>query len=114
MADQKARDLRLNLTRAERKLWSKFRNRQLDGYRFRRQHPIGPFIVDFVSLEAKLVVEVDGGQHAEPEMAKHDIARTKWLRGQGYQVLRFWNNEVLDGTESVLQVIREALPRRGE
>lgn len=105
MANQKARELRDNLTDAERKLWTKIRRKQLEGYRFRRQHPIGPFIVDFVCLEAKLVIEVDGGQHADPEEARRDVGRTQWLRNEGYRVLRFWNNELLQNSAGVLQTI---------
>ncbi len=71
--------------------------------KFRRQQPIGPYIVDFVSLERKLVVEIDGGQHNEEEMRKRDEERTRWLKERKYRVLRFWNNEALVNTEGVLQ-----------
>jgi len=99
--------LRRDQTDAERRLWSYLRLGQLDGFKFRRQFPIGDFIVDFCCRERKLIVEVDGGQH-DLERAK-DLKREQLLGAQGYRVLRFWNNEVLNGTESVLGKIREAL-----
>ena len=75
----------------------------MEGIKFRRQQPIGRFIVDFVSFEKKVIIEVDGGQHSE----EADRDREQWLRSQGFNVLRFWNNEVLENTEGVLQVIRK-------
>jgi very-short-patch-repair endonuclease len=102
-----ARRLRRDQTDAERKLWSRLRDRRLSGVRFRRQHPIGPFIVDFCSIEANLVIELDGGQHAL--QARSDAARTEFLRRQGYRVLRFWDNEALANIDAVLQRIVEAL-----
>lgn len=107
-----ARELRRNQTDAEKALWIKLRNKQLEGVKFRRQQPIGPYIVDFVSFERRLVIEIDGGQHNEEEIRERDEERTTWLKGRGYQVLRFWNNEVLISMDSVLEMIREAL-RRG-
>ena len=104
-----SRDLRKRQTNAERALWASLRNRQLEGARFRRQHPIGPYIVDFVDLEAKLVVELDGGQHNEDLVSKKDEARTAWLESEGYRVLRFWNNDVQSNLEGVLEEIRCAL-----
>ncbi|MEA1901141.1 MAG: endonuclease domain-containing protein [Thermodesulfobacteriota bacterium] len=98
-----ATKLRKNMTDAERLLWQHLRNRELGGYKFRRQRPIGPYIVDFVCLEKKLVVEVDGGQHAG--QIELDAERSDYLKKKGYRVLRFWNNEVLKETESVLTVI---------
>ncbi|MSO80115.1 MAG: endonuclease domain-containing protein [Alphaproteobacteria bacterium] len=89
----RARDLRRHPTDAERALWRHLRQRQLAGYRFRRQTPVGPFIVDFLCVEAGLVTEIDGGQHATQEAA--DTNRTAWLESQGLRVLSFWNNEVL-------------------
>lgn len=91
------------MTNVERLLWQRLRDRQLGGYKFRRQHPIGPFFVDFVCLEKKLVIEVDGGQHAKNVEA--DVKRSYYLKERGYRVLRFWNNEVLEESESVLSVI---------
>jgi very-short-patch-repair endonuclease len=99
-----ARRLRLTPTDAEIRLWSRLRRRQLDGFRFRRQHPLGPYVVDFFCAEAKLVVEVDGGQHAED-----DAARTRWIEARGYRVVRFWNNDVLANTDGVLRTILHAL-----
>ncbi len=104
-----ARKLRKNMTDAERLLWRYFRNRQLGGYKFRRQRPIGSYIVDFVCLEKKLVVEVDGGQHAG--QLELDAKRSGYLEDKGYRVLRFWNNEVLTETESVLSVVLSSLDR---
>jgi very-short-patch-repair endonuclease len=94
LARDRARELRRDSTEAEHRLWSHLRNKSL-GVKFRRQHPIGPFIVDFFSLEAKLVVEIDGGQHDEDDKRRADESRTKFLEDRGYRILRFWNNEVL-------------------
>ena len=104
-----ARKLRQQLTDAERILWARLRNRQLQGVRFRRQQPIGSYIVDFICLERQLIVEVDGGQHNEREGRKEDRERTKWLQAKGYRVLRFWNNDVLMNTEGVLERITQVL-----
>jgi len=101
---QIAKKLRKSLTEAERLLWSYLRNRQL-GVKFRRQEPIGRYIVDFVCFEKKLVVEVDGGQHG----GSYDDERDRWLNMQGFRVLRFWNNEVLKNIEGVLEVIGKEL-----
>jgi very-short-patch-repair endonuclease len=102
-----AKGLRKNLTDAEQKLWQHLRNRQLEGYKFRRQQLIGKYIVDFVCFEKKLVVELDGGQHLDSERIEYDSNRTRWLESRGYRVLRFWNHEVLnkDEFESVKEVI---------
>ncbi len=102
-----ARKLRKNMTDTERFLWQHLRNRELGGYKFRRQRPVGPYIVDFVCLEKKLVVEVDGGQHVG--QVELDTKRSDYLKEKGYRVLRFWNNEVLKETESVLTVILSSL-----
>ena len=104
-----ARNLRQRQTDAERKLWAKLRGKQLEGVKFRRQQPIGPYIVDFVSFEGKLVIEVDGGQHNEDTVREKDEARTALIKGKGYRVLRFWDNEVLTNIEGVLEKIRESL-----
>ncbi|HEV2549461.1 MAG TPA: endonuclease domain-containing protein [Stellaceae bacterium] len=101
-----ARRLRTTPTDAEIRLWSRLRGKQLKAYRFRRQHPMGPYVVDFFCADAKLVVEVDGGQHAD---SKSDDARTRWLEARGYRVIRFWNNDVLANTEGVLLAILDAL-----
>jgi len=102
-----ARNLRKNSTEAERKLWSHLRNRQLLNHKFRRQHPIGKYVVDFVCIEKQLIIELDGGQHMERK--SEDEERTKFLETQGYRVLRFWNDQVLKETVSVLEVILKAL-----
>ena len=104
---ERARELRKNLTDAERLLWSRLRRRQIHGRRFRRQHPIGPFIADFACTEAKLVIELDGGQHVERK--DQDAARTRWLAQRGYRILRFWNNEVLSNIDGVLTVIMQVV-----
>ncbi|MCR4404259.1 MAG: endonuclease domain-containing protein [Candidatus Acetothermia bacterium] len=104
-----ARQLRRSQTEAERVLWGRLRNRQLEGVKFRRQQPIGRFIVDFASLEQDLVIEIDGGQHAREPDQTNDRERASWLEQQGYRVLRFWDNEVLMNLECVLERIREAL-----
>jgi very-short-patch-repair endonuclease len=109
-AVQRARELRINPTDTERKLWHHIRDKQLENYRFRRQRPIGKYIVDFICLEANLVIELDGGQHAEQQ--QYDDARTKYLTAQGLHVLRYWNNDVMQNIEGVLQDIRAALMLR--
>ena len=102
-----ARGLRGNMTDAERMLWKHLRMRQMHGCRFRRQQPIGPYIADFACMETKTIVEVDGGQHSEQVV--EDEERTRFLEGEGFRVLRFWNHDVLQQTEAVLRVIEEAL-----
>jgi very-short-patch-repair endonuclease len=92
---------------AERLLWYHLRNRNLGGCKFRRQHPVGPFFADFLCAERKLIIEVDGGQHALN--IELDNRRSRYLQDQGYQILRFWNNEVLQETEAVLTRILEVL-----
>lgn len=99
--------LRNHSTEAEKRFWYALRNRQLAGYKFRRQRPIPPYIVDFVCLERRLVVELDGGQHAEA--VAYDAARMAYLEILRYRVLRFWNNDALDNTEEVLAVILDML-----
>src|SRR5262245_12528005 len=94
---QDARTLRRQMTDAERRLWRHLRGGQLAGLKFRRQHPLPPHIVDFCCLDAKLVMELDGSQHSE----EFDAMRTRFLKGNGYKVLRFWNNDVLLQTEAV-------------
>ena len=98
---QVARKLRHTMTDAERKLWSRLRAHQL-GAHFRRQAPLGPYVLDFVCFASRLVIEVDGGQHADSES---DQVRDAWLQGQGFRVLRFWNNEVLQNIDGVLETI---------
>ncbi len=107
MTSPMARRLRQAPTDAERKLWSLLRRKQLDGVRFRRQQPIGPYFVDFFCSSCRLVIEVDGGQHDTNREA--DEKRTAWLATRGYRVLRFWNNEVLTNPDGVFETIRETL-----
>ncbi|WP_146910380.1 endonuclease domain-containing protein [Arenimonas daejeonensis] len=105
---QFARTLRNSSTDAERRLWRHLRNRQLLGLRFRRQHPIVGFIADFACVEARLVIELDGGQHADAR--EYDLRRTEILEGAGYRVLRFWNHDVLLKTDDVLaEIFRQVL-----
>jgi very-short-patch-repair endonuclease len=104
---QRARHLRANSTKAELRLWRQPRSRSLCGHKFVRQEPIGPYIVDFVCREQRLVIEVDGGQHATD---KRDVIRDRWLAEHRYRVLRFWNNDVLGNMEGVLETIAAALP----
>ena len=106
----KARGLRGNMSDAEQVLWKELRNYRL-GWRFRRQFPIPPYIVDFACLDARLVVEADGGQHARP--GDHDL-RDRALRRRGWRILRFWNNEILANPQGVLRTIAEALGRPRE
>ena len=100
------RRLRGQQTDAERKLWFALRDRRLDGFKFVRQEAIGPFIVDFACREQKLIIEVDGGQHADNA---RDVARDAYLANEGYRVLRFWNNDVLTNREGVSVTILAAL-----
>ncbi|MGD9538428.1 MAG: endonuclease domain-containing protein [Alphaproteobacteria bacterium] len=102
----RARQLRRDATEAERQLWKRLRNRQIAGAKFRRQVPIDPYIVDFICFETRLVVEVDGGQHARSGV---DAARTAFLESHGFRVVRVWNHEVLGNIEGVLSTIEDAL-----
>jgi very-short-patch-repair endonuclease len=107
MKKTRARELRKNSTEAERLLWRHLRLRQVGGYKFRRQQSLGPYIVDFVCLEKRMVIEVDGGQHSE--QVKYDTQRSAWLEAQGFSILRFWNDEVLRAIEAVKEVIGKEL-----
>ncbi|MFZ5657218.1 MAG: endonuclease domain-containing protein [Pseudomonadota bacterium] len=115
-----ARHLRRNSTDAERALWQRLRTRQLRGWKFRRQVPIGPYIVDFACLEARVIIELDGGHHAG--QAERDAARSAHLEQGGFRVLRFWNDQVLTSLGAVLEAIADAcssphpgpLPQAGE
>ena len=100
-----AKKLRKNATRAEGLLWSKLRAKQIEGIKFRRQQPIGDIIVDFVSFEQRIVIELDGGQHAKEK--KKDNNRDRLLAENGFKVLRFWNNEIFNNLDGVLDVIRK-------
>ena len=103
---QFTKTLRQNMTDAEQLLWKHLRAHRMDGQKFRRQQPIGPYIVDFVHFGLRLIVEADGGQHVDSD---HDAARDAWLRSQGFALLRFWNNDILHHTDSVLEAIWAAL-----
>ena len=102
-----ARTLRTNLTDAERLIWRHLRAGRFAGHKFKRQQPLGSYIVDFVCFEAMLIVELDGGQHAD--QVTEDAERSAWLESQGFRVLRFWNNDVLSNTEGVLERVLAAL-----
>ena len=104
---ERARKLRRASTDAERRLWYALRNRQISGHKFRRQHPIGPYIVDFVCPAKKLVVELDGSQHLRS--VDYDNKRTAEIAREGFRVIRFWNNEVLSNLDGVLRAIEANL-----
>ena len=104
-----ARKLRKNQTPQEQILWNILRNRQVLGYKFRRQYPIGNYVVDFVCKENKMIIEIDGGQHNTPEGILADENRTKYLQSVGYKILRFWNNEIDNNIEGVYQKIIEQI-----
>jgi len=107
---ERARELRQRSTDSERRLWHWLRNRQIDGVKFRRQVPLGAYVVDFLAADHRLVIEIDGGQHASQQ--DYDRRRTAWLEAQGYRVIRFWSNEVLANTEGVIAAIGAALKLR--
>ena len=107
---ERARQLRKELTPAELKLWAYLRGNKLNGVSFRRQHAIGNYIVDFVSIKKKLIIELDGSQHIEQE--EYDLARTTYLESLGYKVVRFWNDDVINNINSVIRAIGVTL--RGE
>ncbi len=103
----KARLLRKNQTDVEQLLWKQLRNRRLYNYKFRRQYPIEPYIVDFACLELKLIIELDGGQHAN--QTNYDDQRSLFLEKLGFKIIRFWNNDVIKNTDGVLEFIRLAV-----
>jgi very-short-patch-repair endonuclease len=103
----RGRRLRKESTNAEQKMWSRLRNRGM-AVKFRRQHPIENYIVDFISIEAKLIVEIDGGQHDNDDDRAADAERTRFLQQRGFRVLRFWNNEVLEDIDSILNRIADS------
>ena len=103
----RARRMRREMTQPELKLWSILRNRALVGVKFRRQMPIGNYIADFCCLDRRLIVELDGGQHVEQEAA--DVSRSMFLSQKGFRVLRFWNEQVLSGSEFVVAEILAAI-----
>ena len=104
---ENAKSLRRTMTDAEQKLWYHLRAHRFMGLKFKRQKPIGRYVVDFACVEKKLIIELDSGQHVEA--AEYDHERDAWLHSQGYTVLRFWNNELMNETESVLERIRLTL-----
>ena len=108
---KRARSLRYGMTSAERCLWRALRALKPQGAHFRRQAPIGRFVADFACLGNKLLIEVDGSQHAEPDAEIYDRERTRWLEEQGFRVLRFWNNDVLTNTAGVVDAIIAELER---
>ena len=97
-----AKSLRANMADAEQRLWYRLRAHRFRGFKFKRQVPVGPYIVDFACLADRLIIEVDGGQHVD---SRSDPRRDQWLKDQGFRVLRFWNNEVLNNLDGVLEVI---------
>ena len=103
---QFTKTLRQNMTDAEQLLWKHLRAHRMSDQKFRRQQPIGPYIVDFVHFGQRLIVEADGGQHVD---SKHDATRDAWLRRQGFTLLRFWNNDILHNTNAVLEAIWHAM-----
>ncbi len=103
---QFTKNLRQNMTDAEQLLWKHLRAHRMDGQKFRRQQPVGPYIVDFVHFAQRLIIEADGGQHTG---SAHDDVRDAWLHSQGFRVLRFWNNDILLRTDAVLEAIWAAL-----
>ena len=108
---KRARKLRRDMTEAERKLWTRIRNRQLEKTKFVNQSPIGPYIADFAARSLRLVIELDGGQHSESK----DAPRTKIIEAHGYRVIRFWNNDVMENIEGVLEaIVREVHIARGK
>ena len=108
-----AKELRENATEAERKLWSLLRGKALGGLRFRRQQTIGPYVVDFYCSAARLIVELDGGQHGTDEAMEYDAARTSWLEDRGYRVLRIANVEFLQNRQNAVDAIWRAVEACG-
>jgi very-short-patch-repair endonuclease len=107
-----ARSLRKNETLSEKRLWEQLRNRTLEGFKFSRQVPIGPYIADFVCREQRLIVEVDGATHSTDEELAYDNHRTEFLKSERYSVIRFQNDEILNGMDEVLTLILQALRNR--
>ena len=110
MANKNARALRKNLTPQEVIVWVKLRELKPLGFHFRRQAPIGRYVVDFFCPAAHLIVELDGGHHNEDDTAERDGLRQRWLENEGYRVIRFWNNDVMGNIDGVIAVIADHLP----
>ncbi len=106
---QRARTLRKNMTKQERILWQFLRKKSINNLKFRRQYPIGKYIVDFICNEKKIIIEIDGGQHNEVKNIAYDKERTKYLESKGYKVIRFWNNDIDNNIEGVYQEILKFL-----
>jgi very-short-patch-repair endonuclease len=104
-----AKNLRKKQTETEALLWSKLRDRQLMGLKFRRQQSIGNYVIDFACMDKNLLIEIDGGQHNTNEKMEKDADRTLWLEEKGYQILRFWNNDITDNLDGVIEVILHSL-----
>ncbi len=94
------------MTNQERKLWNIIRNRQFYGFRFRRQFPIEPYIVDFICREKSIIIEIDGGQHNEPDNLRYDNERTKYLESLGFKVIRFWNTDIDNNIDGVFEYLK--------
>jgi very-short-patch-repair endonuclease len=109
---ERARTLRKDDTEAERRLWEAIRNRRLGNFKFVRQLSIGPYIADFACRDQKLIVEVDGATHGTETEVSHDERRSAYLRGQGYRILRFWNDDIFKGLTDVCDAILLALAER--
>ena len=109
-----ARELRQNQTEAEKTIWGKLKGKQIEDVKFRRQQPIGPYIVDFVCFKRRIIIEIDGGQHTEKKVRRKDEERRLWLEERGYKILRFWDNEVLKNIDGVLQIIKGVLEQSSE
>ncbi len=105
----RAKELRQTETEVEQIIWSWLRTKKLNGVKFRRQEAVDKYIVDFVSFEKKLIIEIDGGQHSLEENRINDKARTEWLQSQGFRLIRFWNNEVSSNLDGVITRIKESL-----
>ena len=106
---ENARNLRKNMTKQERILWKLLRKKSINNLKFRRQYPIGNYIVDFICNEKNLIIEIDGGQHNEDQNIIYDQVRTKYLESKGYKVIRFWNNDIDNNIEGVYQEILKHL-----
>ena len=106
---EKARILRKNMTKQERILWTFLRKKNINNLKFRRQYPIGNYIVDFICNEKKLIIEIDGGQHNENKNITYDQERTKYLESKGYKVIRFWNNDIDNNIDGVYSDILKYL-----
>ncbi|MBN8647718.1 MAG: endonuclease domain-containing protein [Caulobacterales bacterium] len=102
-----AKDLRKNLTKAEAIIWNYLKGKKIEGVKFRRQFPIGIYIVDFAAVEIKLIIEIDGATHSSDDRVKYDNARTQFLTSQGWKVIRVWNNDIYNNLNGILQSISQ-------